>query len=140
MNLTLEQYEKLIPRCELEHGGARMIFSTPNTGTRWRVETISTKEPWTLDWIAEFKPNDILVDVGANVGMYTIWAAATRGARVCDAAQKPWPMYVLIARRKHVHSGTNVARVNGYRHKLSFRPSKVLVFRPPRSCDSREGR
>ncbi len=86
MNLTLEQYEKLIPRCELEHGGARMIFSTPNTGTRWRVETISTKEPWTLDWIAEFKPNDILVDVGANVGMYTIWAAATRGARVCGSS------------------------------------------------------
>ena len=82
MNLTLEQYEKLIPRCELEHAGARMIFSTPNTGTRWRVETISTKEPCTLEWIAEFKPNDILVDVGANVGMYTVWAAATRGARV----------------------------------------------------------
>jgi FkbM family methyltransferase len=82
MNLTLEQYEKLIPRCELEHAGARMIFSTPNSGTRWRVETIATKEPWTLEWIAEFKPSDILVDVGANVGMYTIWAAATRGARV----------------------------------------------------------
>ena len=83
MNLTLKQYaQKLIPRCELEHAGARMIFSTPNTGTRWRVETISTKEPCTLEWIAEFKPNDILVDVGANVGMYTVWAAATRGARV----------------------------------------------------------
>jgi len=82
MSLTLEQYEKLNPRCEIEHAGKRMIYATPNAGTKWRVETIYTKEPCTLEWIAGFEPGDILVDVGANVGMYTIWAAVTRGTRV----------------------------------------------------------
>ncbi len=82
MDLTLEQYEKLNPRCEIEHGGVGMVFSTPSALTRWRVESIHTKEPWTLEWIAGFAPGDILVDCGANVGMYTIWAAATRGATV----------------------------------------------------------
>jgi FkbM family methyltransferase len=80
--LTLEQYEALNPRCEIEHAGARMIFSTPNSGTKWRVDTIFSKEPVTLEWIAGFRRADILVDVGANVGMYTIWAAATRGVEV----------------------------------------------------------
>ena len=80
--LTLEQYEQLNPRCEVEHAGARMIFSTPNSGTKWRVDTILSKEPVTLEWIAGFRRTDILVDVGANVGMYTIWAAATRGVKV----------------------------------------------------------
>mgnify|MGYP002785272411 CR=1 FL=1 len=82
MNLTLEQYEQLNPRCEIAHEGTNMVFSTPSALTRWRVETIHSKEPWTLEWIAGFQPGDILVDCGANVGMYTIWAAATRGTRV----------------------------------------------------------
>ena len=80
--LTLEQYEALNPRCEIEHAGARMIFATPNSGTKWRADTIFSKEPCTLQWIATFKRTDVLVDVGANVGMYTIWAAATRGVKV----------------------------------------------------------
>jgi FkbM family methyltransferase len=80
--LTLEQYEALNPRCEIEHAGTRMVFATPNSGTKWRVDTIYSKEPCTLEWIAGFDRADILVDIGANVGMYTIWAAATRGVTV----------------------------------------------------------
>ncbi len=81
-SLTLEQYESLSPRCEIDHDGVTMVFATPSTLTRWRAESIYQKEPWTLEWIAEFKPDDILLDCGANVGMYTIWAAVTRRARV----------------------------------------------------------
>jgi len=82
MNLTLEKYEMLSPRCEVEHAGTRMTFLTPNVFTKWRVDSIYTKEPCTLEWIASFEPDEILADIGANVGMYTIWAAATRSARV----------------------------------------------------------
>jgi FkbM family methyltransferase len=82
MNLTLEEYEQLNPRCEIAHDGVSMTFATPSKLTRQRVETIYRKEPWTLEWIAEFKPGDTLVDCGANVGMYTIWAAMTRQTRV----------------------------------------------------------
>jgi FkbM family methyltransferase len=82
MKLTLEQYEALNPRTEIEHDGAKMVFATPNVLTRWRVESIYEKEPWTLDWIAGFQRGEILLDCGANVGMYTIWAAVTRGVRV----------------------------------------------------------
>jgi FkbM family methyltransferase len=82
MALTLEDYERLNPRCEIEHEGVKMVFATPGQLTRRRVETIHTKEPWTLEWIATFQPGEILLDCGANVGMYTIWAAATRKTRV----------------------------------------------------------
>lgn len=70
------------PRVEIEHDGRVMHFFTPNSTSRWRAESLRTKEPGTLDWIAEFAPGDVLFDVGANVGMYTVWAAKTRGARV----------------------------------------------------------
>src|SRR3569833_367851 len=82
MDLTLEQYEQLNPRCEIAHAGVQMVFATPSVMSRWRVETIHEKEPCTLEWIAGFAAGDTMVDVGANVGMYSIWAAATRGARV----------------------------------------------------------
>lgn len=82
MNLTLEEYARLNPRCEIAHKGARMIFVTPNLATKGRVDTIYTKEPCTLEWIETFSADDILFDIGANVGMYTIWAAVTRGCRV----------------------------------------------------------
>jgi FkbM family methyltransferase len=82
MKLTLEQYEALNPRSEIEHEGATMVFATPSALTRWRVESIYEKEPWTLEWIATFQPGEIFLDCGANVGMYTIWAAVTRRVRV----------------------------------------------------------
>ena len=82
MQLTLEQYENILPKSHVEHEGRKMVFSTPSMFTLWRVQTIRTKEPWTLEWIAGFAPGEILLDCGANVGMYTIWAAVTRDCAV----------------------------------------------------------
>jgi FkbM family methyltransferase len=80
--LTLEEYEKLNPRCEIQHEGVKLRFVTPTVFTKWRVDSLFEKEPITIQWIADFAPDDVLVDVGANVGMYTIWAAKTRGVKV----------------------------------------------------------
>jgi FkbM family methyltransferase len=80
--LTLEEYEKLQPHCELVHNGVRVCYHTPTTFTKWRVDSLFEKEPITIEWIAGFNTDDVLVDVGANVGMYSIWAAKTRGVRV----------------------------------------------------------
>jgi FkbM family methyltransferase len=78
MALTLDEYEKLNPRCELSYQGLAIVFATPSLFTKWRVDSLFEKEPWTLDWIATFGPGEVFLDVGANVGMYTIWAAMTR--------------------------------------------------------------
>jgi FkbM family methyltransferase len=82
MQLTLEQYENILPTAEAEQGGVKMRFATPSVFALWRVQSIREKEPWTLEWIEGFAAGEVLLDVGANVGMYSIWAAATRGARV----------------------------------------------------------
>jgi FkbM family methyltransferase len=80
--LTLEQYEKLVPSCHVTHEGKAIAYLTPTSFLKWRVDSLFTKEPSTIEWIAQFHPQEILVDVGANVGMYTVWAAMTRGVRV----------------------------------------------------------
>lgn len=66
----------------LEHEGRRLVFNTPNAVTAWRVKTLYEKEPDTIRWIAGMRSECVLLDAGANVGMYTIFAAATRNARV----------------------------------------------------------
>lgn len=76
--------------------GGLLRFATPNRLTRWRTETFNSKEPETLEWIQGFGPTDVLWDVGANVGLYTCYAAA-RGHRVVAAEPSPFNLE-LIAR------------------------------------------
>ena len=58
-----------------------VVYVTPNLFTKWRVDSLFEKEPDTIEWIRGFQPGEVFVDIGANVGMYTIWAAKTRGVR-----------------------------------------------------------
>lgn len=49
-------------------------FSNPLEG--FRISTYSSKEPETLDWIDEsVSTGSILFDIGANIGLYSIYAA-----------------------------------------------------------------
>ena len=54
-------------------------FYTPSYISAWRVKTLFTKEPETIDWINNFKKinNKIIFwDIGANIGIYSLYAAA----------------------------------------------------------------
>ena len=50
-------------------------FFVPNYLINWRVDTFFTKEPETLEWIDNFekKENLIFWDIGANIGLYSIY-------------------------------------------------------------------
>lgn len=49
-------------------------FLTPNAGSLHRVKRFWEKEPETVKWISTFSSNDIFYDVGANIGLYSMWA------------------------------------------------------------------
>ena len=57
------------------HNDINMTFSVPNKLNHFRVDTFSEKEPETLEWIDTFPDNSTLWDIGANVGLYSIYAA-----------------------------------------------------------------
>ena len=59
----------------ITHGSTELLISVPNKLSRYRAETFSSKEPETLVWIDDFPPNSVLWDVGANIGLYSIYAA-----------------------------------------------------------------
>ncbi len=43
---------------------------------KWRVDTWATKEPETIVWIQSFNPQDAFIDVGANIGIYSLYTAS----------------------------------------------------------------
>lgn len=66
----------------VSHHGTELLFSVPNRLSLERARTFSTKEPETLEWLDGLAPGSVLWDVGANVGLYSCYAAKARGCRV----------------------------------------------------------
>ena len=80
-------FEQMVNQCmqrtlTFNHRGLEMRFSVPNQLIHFRVTTFAEKEPETLEWIDRLPEGSILWDIGANVGLYTIYAALSRKCRV----------------------------------------------------------
>jgi len=51
-------------------------FFIPNQVIAWRVKTLFTQEPETIEWINNFDNNlNIFWDIGGNIGLYSIYSA-----------------------------------------------------------------
>jgi FkbM family methyltransferase len=59
-----------------------IIFDCPTELARSRAQTLLTKEPGTIAWIDSFATGSVFWDVGANVGVYSLYAAIARDCRV----------------------------------------------------------
>lgn len=70
------------PFAQVEHEGRSMRFATTGSSSVKRMRSLFDKEPMTLAWIDSFRQGEVLFDIGANVGMYTVYAAVMRRARV----------------------------------------------------------
>lgn len=70
-------------RVPLDYPGADIwIFGTTKMERRYRA-LFMKKEPWTVRWLDEYvQADDVLYDIGANVGPVTLIAAAARKALV----------------------------------------------------------
>lgn len=47
---------------------------------KYRCETLHTKEPETIEWIRSFKDDDIFYDIGANIGLYSLFCSTIHPA------------------------------------------------------------
>ena len=55
----------------------KTLFFVPNSIIKWRVQTLFSKEPETIDWIDNFNSQEDIIfwDIGANIGLYSLYAA-----------------------------------------------------------------
>lgn len=73
-----------LPCYEIDVDGRTLRFSAPERDkmSYARVATIFGKEPTTIPYLETFSKDDVFLDIGANVGMYTVYAAVMTGCRV----------------------------------------------------------
>ncbi len=67
----LKFQEKVIA---VTHRRCAMRFSGGDTIPGWRAKSFATKEPETLEWIEGFEDGSVFWDIGANVGLYSVYA------------------------------------------------------------------
>ncbi|MDY0870551.1 FkbM family methyltransferase [Dongia rigui] len=79
---AVKKYEAGMPVIAVPYRGRKLRYALPGKTPLWRVQTLFTKEPCTIEWLESIEPGAVLLDVGANVGMYTVFAAVMRDARV----------------------------------------------------------
>lgn len=67
------------PRLRLDYPHAKIELVAASGKKRARA---CEKEPFTVEWLESLGDADVLYDIGANVGSYSLIAAKARGARV----------------------------------------------------------
>lgn len=77
--------------------GGRIGYYCVGDLATWRVETLLTKEPETIEWLHGIGAGEVLWDIGANMGLYSIYAAVARKARVM-AFEPSAANYLLLNR------------------------------------------
>lgn len=82
-------------QCKVKHKSVDMVFCTPNWLNNYRAETFSSKEPETLEWIENIPNGSVMWDIGANVGLYSIYAAKAKNCRVYSFEPSVFNMELL---------------------------------------------
>ena len=79
----IELQQQLDPVIEIDIlKGNRLYFVTGHGRLVWRAKTLLTEEKSMIKWVDSFSDDDILFDVGANVGSYSLYAAKTKKIKV----------------------------------------------------------
>ena len=59
-----------------------IVFYTPNVTCEKRARSILKKEPYTIKWLDSFNEGEVLLDIGANVGVYSLYGAIIKQVNV----------------------------------------------------------
>ena len=71
-----------IARCKVDGLSIAIRISTPNE--HHRADTYATKEPETIEWLRDnLRDGDVFYDVGANIGLYSLYAAKLQPGLPC---------------------------------------------------------
>lgn len=122
----------------VQYGKADIYIRVSNRMERdWRL-TGPDKEPWTIEWMEQmFSPGDIVYDIGANVGVFSLIAASIVGGTGAVIAFEPGvTSYSQLC--ENIHSNNLSERIFPIPLPLSEEPgTAVFIYRSLEAGQSR---
>jgi FkbM family methyltransferase len=100
-------------------GQTTIKFFAPTTLLRMRADTLLSKETETIEWLDGLGADDVLWDIGANIGTFTLYAGAVRSCTVL-AFEPSAANYAVLTRNIQLNS---LPRVVAYGVALSGQTS-----------------
>lgn len=116
MSFSIEEYEQIQPTASVDVFGSIIKFHVWNNYLLQKANMLATKEPETVEWLRGLKKGDVLFDIGANVGGYTLMGALLSDAKVF--AFEPEAGNFLTLNRNIVINDV-VDRVRAYPYAIS---------------------
>jgi FkbM family methyltransferase len=103
-----------------------------------RAMTVLTKQPATIEWIDSFQPGSVFWDIGASVGVFSVYAALATNTRVVAFEPAAVNYYLLSANceANKLHDRVDCLLV-GVGKQRSIARLEVSQFRPARSFSFR---
>jgi len=92
-----------------------LIFFIPNKICKYRVDSFKKKEPETLRWIDEFGGKGTLFDIGANIGLFSIYYAIS----------KPGNVYAFEPSSMNINQLIKNINVNKLQNKINIIPNPI---------------
>ena len=91
-----------------------VIFFVPNRTTKWRVDTLFSKEPETLEWINKFntKNGAVFWDIGANIGLYSLYAASVHEDIEIISFEPSTSNLRVLSRNISINNLSNKVKIN----------------------------
>ncbi len=108
-----------------------MKFYTPSQLCAWRAKTIFLKEPQTIKWIDSFADDEIFWDIGANVGVYSMYSGVKRQLKTLAFEPSPFNFGVLS---KNIYLNKQSDKISAF--CLAFSDQTVIDYLNLKSVDA----
>lgn len=106
--LSTEIVQQIRPVCTIPTRVGPLRCVGGHGRLRWRAATFYTEEPETIKWLDTLRQDDVLWDIGANVGLYSIYAAMVAGCRVLAVEPEAQNYAMLVENIVLNHVGNRV--------------------------------
>jgi FkbM family methyltransferase len=87
--------ERLEPTLSVKTKYGSIFFYCPGEVPLFRAETMLTKEPETIEWIDSFEEPSVFWDIGANIGIYSLYAALKPDVKVLAFEPSAFNYHIL---------------------------------------------
>lgn len=75
---------------------------------KYRAATWDTKEPETIEWIKSFGNGDVFYDIGANVGIYSLYCASLHPGISVVAFEPAFVNFIALLRNRNMNGYWNM--------------------------------